>query len=137
MKFLLDTNILSETIKKKPHPSVVNWLESLSNNDIFISVLSLGEIRKGIEKLPEGEKKQKILLWLNQDLSIWFQDRILPIDNKVANKWGFISAHTLAPAPSIDSLIAATALTYNLILATRNVKDFNFSNLEVFNPWEL
>lgn len=137
MKFLLDTNILSETIKKKPHPPVINWLKSLSNDSIFISVLSLGEIRKVIEKLPEGEKKQKIILWLNQDLLIWFQDRILPIDNKVANKWGFISAHTPSPAPSIDSLIAATALTHNLMLVTRNAKDFNFGNLEVFNPWEM
>lgn len=135
MSYLLATNIISETVRKVPHPSVINWLKTVDNNDIYISVLTLGEIRKGIEKVVLEDKRQKILSWLEQDLRHWFQDRIIPIDESIADKWGFLMAQTPSSLPAIDSLLAATALTKNLKLVTRNVKDFQFASLEILNPF--
>jgi predicted nucleic acid-binding protein len=135
MKYLLDTNVVSETIRKVPNPRVMEWLSQIQNAEIFISVLTLGEIRKGVEKLAQNQKKEKIFLWLEHDLPRWFQDRILPINEEVAHKWGFLTAQYSSMLPAIDALIAATALTYNLRLATRNSKDFQHVGLELVNPF--
>ncbi|MBA3285742.1 MAG: type II toxin-antitoxin system VapC family toxin [Nitrosopumilus sp.] len=135
MSYLLDTNIVSETIRKQPNSHVIEWLRLIDNKDIYISVLTLGEIRKGVEKLDKNEKRDKILIWLENDLYQWFQGRILNIDYKVADKWGFLLSQHPSPLPAIDALIAATALTHNLKLVTRNVKDFQFTGLELINPF--
>ena len=135
MSYLLDTNVISEIIRKFPNPSVMRWLKDVDNSDIYISVLTLGEIRKGVEKIEEIDKRQKILLWLEQDLRQWFKHRIIFIDETVADQWGFLMAQCTFSIPVIDSLIAATALTRNLKLVTRNVKDFQFADLEVLNPF--
>lgn len=135
MMYLLDTNVISETIKITPNQNVLAWLSSIPMSKFCLSVLSLGEIRKGIEKLANAPKKQKIILWLETDLINQFNGRILDIDSQVADKWGYISSFNNIPA--VDGLIAATALAHNLKLITRNVRDFQILGLEVINPWIL
>lgn len=137
MNYLLDTNILSETFKTNPNAKVIDWFNAIPSENLYVSVLVLGEIRKGIEKLPNSQKKIKLLTWLEHDLPSWFEDRILPIDRFVADRWGFLIANcTEKNLPAIDSLIAATALTYNLTLITRNVRDFEISGLQILNPFK-
>lgn len=133
--YLLDTNVISETVKKKPNPNVLRWLSSVDSHQLALSVLTLGEIRKGVERLTEHAKKQQITRWLEVDLVAHFAERIIAIDEKVADKWGYLCSHHNLPA--VDSLIAASALVYNLKLVTRNTKDFSsILELELINPWE-
>lgn len=136
MMYLIDTNVISETIKKQPNPSVLNWLSSIDIKNLSLSVLTLGEIRKGVEKIEGEAKKQKIIHWLEVDLLECFYGRIIPIDASVADKWGYLCS--LKNIPAIDGLIAASAITRNHKLVTRNVKDFKeIIGLEIINPWEL
>jgi predicted nucleic acid-binding protein len=135
MGYLIDTNVVSELIKTKPHIQVVKWFNSVQDLDLHLSVLTIGEIRKGISMIPDQAKKEKVRMWLDQELILWFADRILPIDQQVANKWGTLQAQLGRTLPAIDSLIAATALHFDLILVTRNIKDFNYQTLEVINPF--
>jgi len=135
VSYLLDTNVVSETIRKQPNKLVIEWLEQVPAGALFISVLTVGEIRKGIEKLSERKRREKLRLWLEHELTAWFGGRMLPIDLAVADRWGRLLAETDRPVPSIDSLIAATALHHELRLVTRNAKDFGYPGLEVINPW--
>ena len=136
MSYLLDTNVISETIKTRPNENLAKWLDLASVDSLFISVLTLGEIRKGIEKLKDSKKKTNLLLWLENDLNDWFGTKVLAVDKAVADKWGFVCAQSKNSLPVVDSLIAATAITNNLKLVTRNVKDFEqFKGLEVINPF--
>lgn len=136
MNYLLDTNIVSETIKGAPNKNLLHWLNQVSNESLYISVLTLGEIRKGVEKVIDLKRKNKLILWLENDLQTWFQDRILAIDSRVANKWGYLCARSKVTLPAVDSLIASVALTHNLKLVTRNLKDFaQYTELEVLNPF--
>lgn len=135
MSYLLDTNILSETLRAKPSTEVVNFLNTLPSHTLFISVLTLGEIRKGIEKLEKGKRKSRLIVWLEEDLSNWFGSQMLPISREVADRWGYLTAHITRPLPAIDGLLAATALVHNLKMVTRNTKDFDIPGLEVVNPF--
>ncbi len=109
------------------------WFESVDNDLFFLNVLTLGEIRKGIEKLDDLGKKQKLIQWVDGDLVRNFSHRIIEIDSLVADKWGFISAY--APVPAIDGLIGASALVHNLTLVTRNTRDFSsIPGINLFNP---
>lgn len=135
MSYLIDTNVISELVKGKQNAKVVKWFESVSDHDLYLSALTIGEIRKGIEKIQNSEKKEKIRMWLDQELPSWFDNRILAIDKHVANKWGLIQSKARKTLPAIDSLIAATALHFDLILVTRNVKDFDYPGLEIINPF--
>ena len=137
MIYLLDTNLVSEVIKPIPNVSVMEWLGYVDTEHLAISVLTLGEIRKGIEKTTNPTRKAGLIRWLEQDLVEWFDDRIIPINTDVVDKWGYISAQTKFTLPAIDSLLAATALVHNMKLVTRNVKDFErVPGLEILNPWE-
>ena len=134
MKYLLDTNVISETIRKTPDERVTHWFQAIPSDQLFVSVLSLGEIRRGVEKLKDQPRKDFMMAWLENDLAFWFGDHILPVSTEVADKWGYITAN--AALPAIDSLIAATALTHNMKLVTRNVEDFKtIAGLEIINPW--
>lgn len=135
MSYLLDTNVVSELVCAKPDAAVLKWFEAVPDQALHLSVLSLGEIRKGIELLKDGARKEKLRLWLEQELTNWFEGRLLPVSAQVADRWGRLLAEANGPIPAIDSLLAATALHHELRLVTRNVGDFRFSGLEVVNPW--
>jgi predicted nucleic acid-binding protein len=135
LSYLLDTNIVSEVVRPKPDRRVIRWLEATPDAALHLSVLSLGEIRSGAESLRAGARKERLRIWLEQELPAWFEGRLLPVDAMVADRWGRLIATTERPVPAIDSLLAATALAHGLRLVTRNVKDFGFPGLEVVNPW--
>jgi tRNA(fMet)-specific endonuclease VapC len=139
MKYLLDTCVLSELLIKQPNAKVVDFIDSLDPDDVYLSVITIGEIVKGIEKLPTSQRKQELHAWLKEDLLARFQGKIIPIDEEIIVDWGILTARTEAigkPMPAIDSLIAATAQAHGLTLVTRNVDDFNASGVEIENPWE-
>jgi hypothetical protein len=135
MSYLLDTNILSETIRRNPNKAVIAWLNQLPGEALYVSVLTLGEIRKGIETLADRKRREKLRLWLEHELPEWFEGRVLPVDLEVAARWGRLLAEVGRPAPTIDSLLAATALHHELRLVTRNSGDFDYPGLEVINPF--
>ncbi|MFU7503357.1 type II toxin-antitoxin system VapC family toxin [Candidatus Tisiphia endosymbiont of Melanophora roralis] len=135
MSYLIDTNVISELIKVKQNTRVVEWFNAVQNRDLYLSVLTIGEIRKGIDKITDIKRRENICIWLDQELTSWFAGRILPIDQQVANKWGVIQAQSGRTLPAVDSLIAATALHFDLILVTRNIKDFSYLGLEIINPF--
>lgn len=136
--FLLDTNVLSELIKPKPDAKVVQWIEGTNEASMFLSVLTLGEIRRGIARLRTGTRRGRLESWLQVDLRERFQDRILPINEAIADRWGALSAAAAAkgkPLPVIDGLLAATALHHDLMLVTRNGSDVAATEVAILNPW--
>jgi hypothetical protein len=135
MSYLLDTNIISETIRSNPNKALISWLDKIPGEALFVSVLSLGEIRKGIEALSDRRRREKLRIWLEHDLPAWFEGRVLPVDLAVADRWGRLLADARRPVPTIDSLLAATALHHELRLVTRNSGDFVYPGLEVINPF--
>ncbi|MBE3067693.1 MAG: type II toxin-antitoxin system VapC family toxin [Chloroflexi bacterium] len=136
MSYLLDTNVISESVRRSPDKAVIAWLKGVPGEALYVSVLTLGEVRKGIEGLKDHQRREKLRVWLEHDLPDWFEDRVLTIDMPVADRWGRLQASAGQPLPTIDSLLAATALHYELRLVTRNTRDFEFPGLEVINPWE-
>ncbi len=138
--YLLDTNVVSEFKRRgEPDAHVRDWLRATDPDLLWASVLSFGEIRKGIERLAAGKRRTELEAWLARDLAQWFEERLLPITKSIAERWGALSARALdkgAPLPNIDGLIAATALEHDLTLVTRNVKDFASLEVALVNPWE-
>ncbi len=135
MSYLLDTNIVSEIVRRSPNKAVIAWLDQLPGEALYVSVLTLGEIRKGIEALTDRRRREKLRLWLEHELPAWFEGRVLPVDLAVADRWGRLLAEVGRPVPTIDSLLAATALYHELRLVTRNSGDFEYPGLEVINPF--
>ena len=136
--FLLDTNVLSELIRPRPEPKVAAWMEATEESLFRLSVLTLGEIRKGINSLPGSSRRTALESWLNHDLLIRFADRILDVDQAVADRWGRLAAAAVATKqllPVIDGLLAATAIHHNLTLVTRNANDVALTGVPVINPW--
>jgi predicted nucleic acid-binding protein len=139
MSVLLDTNVVSELVARRPDPGVISWVESQDPEGIFLSVVTIGELNRGIQKLPDTSRKRRLANWLTGDLLIRFRDRILPLDISVMMAWGSMVARIEAAGqkiPAIDSLLAATAAHYGLSLATRNVRDFKQVGIAIVNPWE-
>ena len=139
MKYLLDTCAISELIKKKPNPKVTAWVSKTEENRLFISVLTFGEIHKGIEKLPKSKKKEKLHNWVNVELKERFKNRIIDFDLPVATTWGKIQALSESEGkgmPAIDGQIAATGIYHDLVVVTRNTSDMEISGVSLFNPWE-
>lgn len=139
MRFLLDTCMLSELIKSNPEPNVVNWISSQTESDLFISVLTVGELLKGISKLQESKKKNQLKQWLENDLLQRFKGRILKVDFGVVSVWGQLLGEKEKigiKIPVIDGLLASTSLSNGLVLVTRNIKDFEATECELLNPWE-
>jgi len=139
MKYLLDTCVISELVSKHPNPKVVDFVDALDSDDVYLSVITIGEITKGVEKLPKSKRKQELYSWLKEDLLVRFDGRIIPLDTNVLMEWGILIARlesTGITLPAIDSLIAATALTHKLTLVSRNVDDFGGTGVEIVNPWE-
>ena len=135
MSYLIDTNVLSELRRREPNQGVIEWFEQRPATTLYLSVLTLGEIRKGIDSLVNDDRQLKLLDWLEVELPQFFSGRILPVDAAVADRWGRLNAQMERPIPAIDSLLAATALTHGLKLVTRNVRDFNYPELDVINLW--
>lgn len=135
MSYLIDTNVLSELRRREPDANVVRWLQQRPVATLHVSVLTLGELRKGIERLPEGARKRALLDWLEVELPRFFAGRVLPLDARVADRWGHLLAQVGRPLPAVDSLLAATALTHDLVLVTRNLRDFQCPGLAVIDPW--
>lgn len=138
--FLLDTNVLSEFKRRgEPNPHVTDWLRAIDPDLLWASVVSFGEIRKGIERLAAGQRRTELERWVQHELDQWFEARLLPVSKAVAEPWGILSARALdngTPLPNVDGLIAATALEHDLTLVTRNVKDFVGVEVAIVNPWE-
>lgn len=128
--------MISELVRPRPAHVLQDWFQAVPDVALHLSVLTLGEIRAGVESAPDKGKKEQLRLWLEQDLPAWFGDRLLPICAGVADRWGRLVAQAGRPVPAIDSLLAATALHHELRLVTRNVQDFRFPGLTVVNPWE-
>jgi toxin FitB len=137
MKYLLDTCVVSELIAKQPNQIVLNWLDAQPKQDLYLSVITIGELVKGIGKLPDSKRKSNLQTWLD-DLLIRFSGQILPLDLDTMIRWGRLIG-ALEPTgrilPLMDSLIAAIALQGAFTLVTRNEKDFAGTGLSIFNPW--
>ncbi|MBX2996910.1 MAG: type II toxin-antitoxin system VapC family toxin [Caldilineaceae bacterium] len=139
MRYLLDTNIISELISKQPNQDVVDWIDQLDPMSVYISVITIGEIRKGIEKLPISKRREDLTVWLENDLLIRFQGKIAEVTAEVMLMWGTLIGRLEnegKPLPAIDSLLAAIALEGNYALVTRNDEDFKNAGITVINPWK-
>lgn len=136
MSYLIDTNVLSELRRKQPAPGVVAWMQARPSQSLFLSVLTLGEIRKGVERLPASGRRQELIDWLEVELPTYFVGRIHTIDAQTADRWGRLTAAAGRPLPVMDGLLAATALRHDLTLVTRNTRDFAGLDVHLINPWE-
>ena len=137
--FLLDTNCISELIRPQPNHRVMEWMDATNEALLYLSVLTLGEIRKGLAALPQGTRRTKLETWLEIDLRTRFHGRILLVDAAVADRWGLLTFETKRKGkslPVIDGLLASTALHHNLTVVSRNVSDFANARVAVLNPWE-
>ncbi|MFZ1986735.1 MAG: type II toxin-antitoxin system VapC family toxin [Desulfatitalea sp.] len=136
---MLDTCVISELVKPQPNVELVDWCGRQNEESLFLSSITIGEIQKGISKLPPSERKKTLQNWLDTDLLDRFGDRIIGIDTKVARMWGEIQAATEKTGlkmPVIDSLIASSGLVYDLTIVTRNVQDMQASGVRLLNPWK-
>jgi predicted nucleic acid-binding protein len=138
VSFLLDTNVVSEWVRPQPDRNVISWLAEVDEDRVFISVISFAEIRRGVEMLMAGRRRERLANWLAEELPLRFEERILDIDPRVAETWGVVMARgqkiglTLG---SMDAFVAATAEAHRLTLATRNVKDFQPLGISLLDPW--
>lgn len=138
MRYLLDTNVVSEWTKPRPNPGVVEWLAQVDEDEVFLSVVTFAELRHGIERLPAGRRRRQLDAWLRGELAQRFEGRIALIDGAIADEWGRLVARHEARGRRIDAmdgLIAATAQVHALTLVTRNAADFQLSVKSVLNPW--
>lgn len=139
MNVLLDTNVLSEVRRPAPDPKVLAWLDTIDEDRAFISVASIAELRRGIVLMDDGRRREALTAWLAEDLPARFAGRIVPIDPAIAERWGDLMAKARQNGFALsvmDGFFAATALAKELVLATRNTKDFVPFGLPVFNPWD-
>jgi predicted nucleic acid-binding protein len=137
--FLLDTNCISELVRSQPDPRVLDWMSTADEGLLYLSVLTLGEIRKGVAGLPQGKRRTHLETWLELDLQARFSGRILSIDAPIADRWGLLAADAKRNGKAlsaIDGLLAATALHHNLTIVSRNVGDFANTQVPILNPWE-
>jgi len=139
MNYLLDTCVLSEFTRRMPEEKVVRWVDGIDEDKLYMSAITIGEIQRGIQRLPESHRKTELLAWMNNGLVERFGGRILPLDAQTMILWGSLTARlekSGQPMGVMDALIAATALQNNLILVTRNVADFLACGAQVINPWD-
>jgi len=138
MRYLLDTPVISELVRPRPDAQVAGWVRRTEPDALYLSVITFGELAKGIEKLADGHRRRQLLAWVESDLKDWFAGRVLPVDMEVAERWGLILARAEASGrtlPAVDALLAASALSHGLVLVTRNTHHFRVPGLEVFDPW--
>jgi tRNA(fMet)-specific endonuclease VapC len=138
MNYLLDTCVISELVAKRPHQKVVEWIDSVEEARLHLSVITIGEVQKGIVKLPDSQRRTVLEEWLNDQLLVRFAGRIVPIDTGVMLRWGQLTGALEVAGktmPAIDSLIAAIALHGNFSLVTRNEDDFKYASVPIVDPW--
>ena len=138
MSYLLDTNVVSEWVKPRPDPSVVAWLAEVDKDNVFLSVATFAEVRRGIERLPQGARRARLAAWLADELPARFENRALAIDRAVAEAWGVVAARSQAAGATMatmDAFFAATAAAHGLTLVTRNTRDFQAAGVRLFDPW--
>lgn len=138
MSFLLDTNVVSEWVKPRPDSGVAAWLAEVDEDSVFLSVVSLAELRYGIERMPRGSRRTRLDAWLRDELPLRFEGRILSIDERVADAWGQVVAQRESagrPIAAMDALIAALANVYDMHLVTRDESDFASTVQRIVNPW--
>jgi predicted nucleic acid-binding protein len=124
--------------KTNCNPGLISFMGAIHPQDVFLSVLSIGEICYGVEKLPPGKKKHELSLWFYNELPRWFNGRIIPFETEVMIEWGRLRAGSPRTIPIADSLIASAAITHHMALVTRNIKDFkDIPGINLINPWEL
>ena len=136
--YLLDTNVPSELTRSQSDPNVERWLNDADDEQLFLSVVSLGEIFKGLTVLPESKRRQELQRWLDETLRPWFSGRILPVTERIAERWGILAGECQRKGSGLtmaDGLIAATSLEHDLTVVTRNVRDFADLGIGLFNPW--
>lgn len=139
MNYILDTNVISELVAAQPDPKVIGWLEEVDPDQVFLSVIAIGELKKGIDKLPNSRRKEMLDQWLREDLLVRFQNHILPIDIETMIYWGSMNARLEAigrPISAIDGLLASTAEQTHFTLVTRNTGYFANTGILLKNPWE-
>lgn len=137
MRFLIDTCVVSEWKRREPAPTVLAWLNTLVQDDLVFSILTIGELRKGILRLPPGKRRDELHAWL-QELRDLYALRIIPVSDREIDAWAEINAEAEAngtPVAAIDGLLAATARAHGLAVATRNIRDFLPTRVPVFDPW--
>lgn len=140
MSYLLDTNVIAELVAKRPYQPVLDWLDAQDPNSIYLSVITIGEIQKGIEQLPASPRKTTLQMWLTDDLLARFHGHILQLDINVLLLWGQFTGRLATsgrPLAALDSLIAALALYHRCTLVTRNEADFLDTGVTLYNPWKL
>jgi tRNA(fMet)-specific endonuclease VapC len=139
MRYLLDTCVISELVARQPDPNVLSWIDSVAEEKLYLSAITIGEKKKGIEKLSGSARRDTLAEWLEGDLLIRFKGKILSIDTDVMLAWGTMVADLEKQGkrmPAIDSLIAAIALEGRMALVTRNVDDFAQAGVAIVNPWQ-
>lgn len=139
MNLLLDTNVLSEVQRPVPEPKVLEWLDTVDEDRVFISVASIAELRRGVALMDAGRRRAALAAWLANDLPARFADRILPIDHAVAERWGDLMAQSRRSGVALsvmDAFFAATALAKDITLVTRNVRDLEAFGVLLLNPWD-
>jgi len=138
MSFLLDTTAVSEWLKPSPNPGVIRWLDEVDEDRVYLSVMTLAELRYGAERLAPGARKSRLETWLREELPLRFEGRLLNIETTIANAWGRIISRCSAagkPIGVMDAFFAATAEVHALVFVTRNVSDFTASGVSLINPW--
>lgn len=138
MNYLLDTCILTEFARKKPEPKVIRWMDSIDHDAIFTSAITIGEIQRGIERLPESPRKDELLQWIYNGLVERLKDHIIPLDTTTLTIWGSLTAWRDGdgkPLGVLESLIAASALRNNMTIATRYTDVYHRTGVPVVNPW--
>jgi predicted nucleic acid-binding protein len=137
--FLVDTNFPSELVRSRPDPKVEKWLDAQDLSTLFISVVSFGELRRGMVLMSPRRRRTELESWIEDDLSILFSGRILSVTRSIAERWGELDAKRQVagrPLNVADGMIAATALEHDLTVVTRNVKDFDLLGVTIFDPWQ-
>jgi toxin FitB len=138
LNYLLDTNVVSEWIKPRPDPGVIKWLAEADEDRVFLSVITLAEVRYGIERMTMGAQRNRLGVWLRDELTGRFEGRILPVDPAVAEAWGQLIAHAQTIGRTVgimDGFVSAIAALHQMTVVTRNVTHFRDLGHPVFNPW--
>jgi len=139
VNYILDTNVISELVAVQPNPNVIKWIQTVDSNQVFLSVIAIGELKKGIEKLPDSDRKSALDHWLYEDLLVRFKNHLLMIDHQTMLIWGKLIARLESigrPISAIDCLLAATTLQWQYTLVTRNTPHFEWTGIILLNPWD-